>query len=154
MEKVEWSNDGSARIRIFGDQQKIDKGLLVIHDLLDQKEMTVMARQVRVEIIIPGPKAEFITDAGGEIIKKLQVCTLSFLEELDLNTKKKMYLKESSGTQMVVVEDGPLEEKVKKLRIYGDQLKVEIAQQLVHDLMAEESEINVRDFLFLFFVLI
>ncbi len=65
-----------------------------------------------------------------------------------------MYLKESSGTQMVVVEDGPLEEKVKKLRIYGDQLKVEIAQQLVHDLMAEESEINVRDFLFLFFVLI
>jgi len=57
---------------------------------------------------------------------------------------KKIYLKESSGTRMVVIEDGP-KEKVKKLRIYGDQQKVEIAEQLVHDFIAEELKINVRD---------
>ncbi len=45
---------------------------------------------------------------------------------------------------MAVIEDGP-KEKVKKLRIYGDQQKVEIAEQLVHDFIAEELKINVRD---------
>ncbi len=86
IEKIECSNDGNVFICIYGDQQKVDLALQLLHDLLDQKELTVIGRyvngrpvightsQVRVEIIIPGPKAEFITD-GGEIIKKLQVCT-------------------------------------------------------------------------------
>ena len=53
---------------------------------------------------------------------------------------------------MVVVQDGPQQENEKPLRIYGDPQKVELAKQLVYDLIAEkEMEVNVSKHFFQYF---
>ena len=49
---------------------------------------------------------------------------------------------------MAVVEGGVHDQNGKRLRIYGDPLKVENAKQLIYNLIAEELETNVRDLVF------
>ncbi|KAB7500828.1 Far upstream element-binding protein 3 [Armadillidium nasatum] len=71
-----------------------------------------------VEISIPGPKVGLIIGKGGETIKQLQ---------------------EKSGAKMVIIQDGPQQESEKPLRITGDSQKVELAKQLVYDLIAEKE---------------
>ncbi|KAA0203585.1 hypothetical protein HAZT_HAZT001770 [Hyalella azteca] len=71
-----------------------------------------------VEISIPGPKVGLIIGKNGETIKGLQ---------------------EKSGAKMVIIQDGPQQEDEKPLRITGEQHKVEMAKQLVYDLIAEKE---------------
>ncbi|CAL4094354.1 unnamed protein product, partial [Meganyctiphanes norvegica] len=70
------------------------------------------------EISIPGPKVGLIIGKGGETIKQLQ---------------------EKSGAKMVIIQDGPQQENEKPLRITGEPHKVEMAKQLVYDLIAEKE---------------
>ncbi|KAK7070076.1 Far upstream element-binding protein 3, partial [Halocaridina rubra] len=77
-----------------------------------------MGNAATVEISIPGPKVGLIIGKGGETIKQLQ---------------------EKSGAKMVIIQDGPQQENEKPLRISGDHQKVEMAKQLVYDLIAEKE---------------
>ncbi|XP_045540567.1 far upstream element-binding protein 3 isoform X1 [Papilio machaon] len=70
------------------------------------------------EITLPGPKVGLIIGKNGKTIKQLQ---------------------EQSGAKMVVIQDGPNTEYEKPLRISGDPTKVEIAKQLVYELLADKD---------------
>ncbi|XP_055621045.1 far upstream element-binding protein 3 isoform X3 [Toxorhynchites rutilus septentrionalis] len=75
------------------------------------------------EIMIPGSKVGLIIGKGGETIKQLQ---------------------EKSGAKMVIIQDGPGQEMEKPLRISGDPHKVEMAKQLVYDLIQEKDNYTQR----------
>merc|ERR1719259_1403992 len=72
----------------------------------------------QVEISIPGPKVGLIIGKNGETIKGLQ---------------------EKSGAKMVIIQEGPQQENEKPLRITGEPHKVEMAKQMVYDLIAEKE---------------
>ncbi|RVE46353.1 hypothetical protein evm_008976 [Chilo suppressalis] len=70
------------------------------------------------EIMLPGPKVGLIIGKNGKTIKQLQ---------------------EQSGAKMVVIQDGPNTEYEKPLRISGEPSKVEVAKQLVFELLADKE---------------
>lgn len=70
------------------------------------------------EIMIPGSKVGLIIGKGGLTIKQLQ---------------------ERTGAKMVVIQDGPDQEMEKPLRISGDPGKVELAKQLVYELIQDKG---------------
>uniref|UniRef100_A0A1I8ML83 K Homology domain-containing protein n=2 Tax=Musca domestica TaxID=7370 RepID=A0A1I8ML83_MUSDO len=73
------------------------------------------------EIMIPGTKVGLVIGKGGDTIKQLQ---------------------EKTGAKMVIIQDGPNQELIKPLRISGEPQKIEMAKQLVLDLIAQKDAQN------------
>ncbi|XP_075169013.1 P-element somatic inhibitor isoform X2 [Haematobia irritans] len=73
------------------------------------------------EIMIPGTKVGLVIGKGGDTIKQLQ---------------------EKTGAKMVIIQEGPNQELIKPLRISGEPQKIEMAKQLVLDLIAQKDAQN------------
>ena len=107
-------------LRISGDPNAVETAKELIQELLNQKDDSNMQQQGRMfEMSVPGYKIGLIIGKGGETIKQL---------------------KERSGAQIIIFQDGPEAAHEKLLRITGDPNAVETAKELVQEILNKKDD--------------